>query len=263
MIPKIIHYCWFGGKRKPKLIRDCIKSWKIYLPDYEFFEWNETNCDLSIPFVEEAYKQKKWAFVSDYVRLQKLNEYGGIYMDTDMMVIKPFDSLLTNECFFGAEDIEFISAGIIGAAKKNEFIKECFNIYKTIKINQETDWGQITIPRNITKFFRKKYSYFLPFDKEINIDRVVIYPIDYFYPISYENKKNINNYRSHLSESSFAVHLWNSSWIEYNEFHYFRNGNYLKGIKKSLNNCLKKRTLKVAYLRKIASCIKESLIKKN
>ena len=70
MIPKVIHYCWFGNKKKSKLIRDCILSWKYYLPDYEIIEWNERNSDLSIPFVKEAYKLKKWAFVADYIRLK-------------------------------------------------------------------------------------------------------------------------------------------------------------------------------------------------
>ena len=92
MIPKVVQYCWFGGKKKTKLIKDCIKSWKRYLPDYKIIEWNEKNSDLAHPFVIEAYKLKKWAFVSDYIRLKVLYDFGGIYLDTDMMVLKSFES---------------------------------------------------------------------------------------------------------------------------------------------------------------------------
>ena len=86
MIPKIIHYCWFGGSTKPKLVKDCILSWKIFFPNYEIIEWNEKNSDLNEPFVKAAYNLKKWAFVSDYVRLTKVYEYGGLYLDTDMLI---------------------------------------------------------------------------------------------------------------------------------------------------------------------------------
>lgn len=92
MIPKIIHYCWFGKGKKNRLIKRCIRSWKKRMPDYEIICWNEDNFDYtSVPFVKEAYEQKKWAFVADYVRLYALFHYGGIYLDTDSEVYKSFD----------------------------------------------------------------------------------------------------------------------------------------------------------------------------
>lgn len=263
MIPKVIHYCWFGGKRKQKLIRDCIKSWKLHLPDYEIKEWNEKNSDLTLPFVREAYKLKKWAFVSDFIRLKVLYENGGIYLDTDMMVIKSFDALLFNECFVGAEDIDFISCGIIGSKKNNVFIKECLSRYEFINISQKTDWGQIAIPRIITDVFRKNYNFFLPFDKKIELEGLLIYPSSYFYSLPLENKEDSKNYKDYLNDISFTVHLWNGSWIEYSEFDYLRKGQYLSGLKITLKNILTEHKFNKSYLRKITSCIKESIIKKS
>ena len=102
-IPKIIHYCWFGGKPKPELAQKCIKSWKKFCPDYEIMEWNESNFDVTTAplYVQQAYCLKRWAFVSDYVRLKALVEMGGVYMDTDVEVIKPLDPYLHHEAFAG------------------------------------------------------------------------------------------------------------------------------------------------------------------
>lgn len=263
MIPKIIHYCWYGRKKKPKLIRDCIKSWKLHLPDYEIIEWNEKNSDLTSSFVKEVYKLKKWAFVADFIRLKVLYENGGIYLDTDMMVLKSFDSLLFDECFLGAEDKEFISCGIIGSKKNNLFIRACLLRYEFINVNQKTNWGQVSIPRIITDVFRKNYNFYWSFDKKVEQDGLVIYPCNYFYPFPLENKDDIKNFLNYLSDKSFAVHLWNESWIEYSEFHYLRKGQYLQGLKIAIKNILTQNKLNVPYLRKIASCIKESVIKKN
>ena len=104
MIPKIIHYCWFGGKPKPELAEKCIESWKKFCPDYEIVEWNEGNFNInSNLYVKQAYEAKKYAFVTDYVRLYALYTQGGIYMDTDVMVLKPLDEYLNHEAFSGFE----------------------------------------------------------------------------------------------------------------------------------------------------------------
>ena len=113
MIPKIIHYCWFGGKPFPSAVQKCIDSWKKYLPDYEIREWNETNYDLDkCKFAKEAYDQKKWAFVTDFVRLDVVYQYGGIYFDTDVEVIKSFDDLLNNKAFLGFDDDCMFNTGL-------------------------------------------------------------------------------------------------------------------------------------------------------
>lgn len=257
-IPKVIHYCWFGKTKKSKLINECILSWKKYLPDYQIKEWNEKNSDLSHHFVKEAYKSKKWAFVSDYIRLQKLYEFGGIYLDTDMMALKKIDIFLENDCFFGAEDLNLISAGIIGSIAKNEFIKKCLMYYDSIAfdVNKVTT---ITIPSIVTKIFREVNTYNKSFECIVTLGNVKIYPLEFFYPISFYERHDINNYINYIQPNTYMVHLWSSSWFEYSEFHDIRNREYLKGFKKVRDKIIKERRIEMKYIIKIASCIKQSL----
>ena len=112
MIPRKIHYFWFGGNEKPAKVKKCINSWKKYCPDYELVEWNESNFDVHcMPFVEQAYNAKKYAFVSDVARLIVVYEQGGIYMDTDVEVIKPLDDLLENKAYMSFENNENVNTG--------------------------------------------------------------------------------------------------------------------------------------------------------
>ena len=106
MIPKIIHYCWFGHNHKTKLVRKCIRSWRKYCPDYQIIEWNEDNYDISSSplFVQQAIQEGKWAFASDYVRLRVVYEHGGFYLDTDVELVKSLDELVYNKIYFGLQD---------------------------------------------------------------------------------------------------------------------------------------------------------------
>ena len=110
---KYIHYCWFGDKPLPKLAKKCINSWKKYLPDYEIIKWNEENVNIDeCPFIKEAYRNKKWAFVADYARTKALKEMGGIYFDTDMEIKKDISDLLNNNTFLGLESTGFVAVGV-------------------------------------------------------------------------------------------------------------------------------------------------------
>ena len=131
MIPKVIHYCWFGGNPMPKLAKKCIKSWKKYLPDYEIIEWNESNFDINCcNYVKEAYQEQKFAYVSDYARLKIIYDNGGIYLDIDVEIIKPLDDLLKYDSFFGFENPEFIATGLgFGAVKHNKIVKQMMDEY--------------------------------------------------------------------------------------------------------------------------------------
>lgn len=250
MIPKTIHYCWFGNKQKPKLIKACISSWKKYLTGYEILEWNERNVDLNNPFVREALRLKKWAFVADFVRLKVLYENGGIYLDTDMMVIKKFDDLLLNNCFFGKEDDNFISAGIIGAVKHNEFIKRCLFKYENILINNKTDFNKITMPIIVTQAYKEFLEGRLLEDfKDID---VMIYPVSYFYPFPNKKKYDIKNYKNYIEHLTFAVHLWNASWVEYDEFDYLKNKQYLKAFLKLCKSIFLDNKMSFFYMKKIS-----------
>lgn len=157
MIPKIIHYCWFGGKPKPKMAERCMASWKKYCPDYEIREWSEENYDVSAApaYVQQAYAAKKWAFVTDFVRLDVVYNHGGIYLDTDVELLKNIDLLLDNSAYFGFEDGKRINTGLgFGAEKNTEILRELMDDYKDIPfIKANGDFDLTPCPERNTKIF--------------------------------------------------------------------------------------------------------------
>ena len=119
-IPKVIHYCWFGRNPKPKLFKKCLKSWKKYCPDYKIVEWNEDNFDISSNlYTKQAYENKKWAFVSDYVRIYALYNEGGLYLDTDVKILKDVSNVVDKDMFLGYEDSGYVGTAVIGVKEKN------------------------------------------------------------------------------------------------------------------------------------------------
>ncbi len=181
-IPKIIHYCWFGRGKKSQLILDCMESWKKYLPDYEIIEWNEDNFDIgSNMYVKEAYETKKWAFVSDYVRLYALYKMGGIYLDTDVEVIKSLDAFLNNSAFFGLESNDSVSAGIIGCVPHHPVIQKIIDSYDGRQfIGSDGSMDLSTNVSHITKMFGD--SGFIPDGKLQHVMNVTLYPARFFFP---------------------------------------------------------------------------------
>ncbi|KVV15877.1 glycosyltransferase [Flavobacterium sp. TAB 87] len=250
MIPKTLHYCWFGKQKKSPLINSCIKSWKKLLPDYKIVEWNESNSDLMHPYVKEAYRLKKWAFVSDFVRLKVLYQHGGIYLDTDMMMIKSLDKLLLNDCFFGAEQENLISAGIIACQKNHFFIKACLSYYDKINLEESTNFHEITIPLIITRTHNKHFGNIL-FKNTVQANNVVVYPVTYFYPFPNNKKNDLKNYKNYIEDGTYAVHLWNASWVEYDEFYYLRNRNYFKSLAKIVKTVFFTREFNLYYFKRI------------
>lgn len=262
MIPKIIHYCWFGGNKKSNLINNCIASWKLHLPDYEIMEWNEGNCDLSSAFLQSCMKLKKWAFISDYIRLKKLYEFGGVYLDTDMLVIKNLDLFLNHDCFFGAEDSKYISAGIIGASVNNGFIEKILSRYLVMKGFTDTfDLAKNTIPKIITKtFLSVNNNVETLFTRKIEINNIVVYPFETFYPLPFAKRYEIKKYKEYIYPETYAIHLWNASWVSYSEFQYLRKGAYKKGFLKIIKGDTSQK-LNLKYLKKIVSSLNQSLKK--
>ena len=181
MIPKIIHYCWFGGKEKPQGVIDCIKSWKIYLPDYVIIEWNEDNFDIesSIPYVKEAYENKRWAFVSDYVRLKALYENGGIYFDTDIEVFRSFDNLLESRGFVCFESNDYLCTAVIAFEKGNNVLKEYLDTYeKRVYVKEDGSFDNTTNVHEMTNILSKLGMQ--KNGKSQKIDGIMIYPQYYF-----------------------------------------------------------------------------------
>ena len=215
MIPKVIHYCWFGRGEKSKLMKKCIKSWHKYCPDYEIIEWNEDNFDInSNTFLKQAYECKKWAFVSDYVRLYVLYNYGGIYMDTDVELLKSFDVFLNDNAFIGFERADRLGSGIIGVNKGNEIIKEWLEHYSELAYIND---GKITKEPNVifmTELFKEKGLTLN--NKQQQVAGFKIYPRTYFCPVAVDER-----YRD-FTKDTYAVHHFTSSWRTKEEMKKFK-----------------------------------------
>lgn len=131
MIPKIIHYCWFGDSDLSPALKECIETWKTYMPDYQIMCWDNSNCSFSEnEYVKRAYAEKRWAYVSDYYRLKALSEYGGIYLDTDVRVRKSFDPLLSHKCFVNFIYDCVIGGGVIGTEPHGSFVSALLDLYE-------------------------------------------------------------------------------------------------------------------------------------
>lgn len=209
MIPKVIHYCWFGSNEKPKSVQKYIKNWEKMLPDFEIKEWNESNCNLEneIPYVKEAYKVKKYAFVSDYIRLKKLYEYGGIYFDTDIEVVKSFDECLNGQVVLGLQSLGNISTAFMATEKGNNFFKECLDSYKKRHFVKE-DGTYDTTSINVTMDpFAEKYGLDLYKDEFQKTEHgITMYPIDYF------SAFDIEAWHPVITDNTYTVHNMASSW---------------------------------------------------
>lgn len=217
-IPKIIHLCWFGRGEYPALAVKCINSWKQYLKDYKIMIWNEDTYDVfSSDYTSVAYNARKWAFVSDYVRLDVLSKYGGIYMDTDLEVIKDFSCLLENKRYVSSY-IEggLITAGFIAVEKNHPFINEMLRFYKTYKyINDDGSLNMIMNPLIFTKTAIELYDFNIKADSFEN-DQITIYPLEYFMP--YRKSifgKNIYSHRKYIiTGNTYAIHHDMGSWAK-------------------------------------------------
>lgn len=204
---KYIHYCWFGDKPLPKLAKKCIESWKKYLPDYELKEWNESNSNVEeCPFIKEAYENKKWAFVADYVRTKAMYEYGGIYFDTDMEIIKPIDELLDSENgFLGVEDSHMIACGVWYEPKPKSYLaKRMLEFYKSQEYFEMDNIYKISIPRVISSILTDYDS--SNFETQILKHNEIIYKREYFYPLSYDHQYNI------FTDNTCMIHYYDASW---------------------------------------------------
>lgn len=184
MIPKIVHYCWFGRGAMPELAQRCIESWHKYLPDYEYKLWNEDNFNLHLnSYVEEAYQANKFAFVTDYVRLYALFTEGGIYMDTDVEVLKPFDDLLSLPGFTGYEGSKYLPpvTGIMASEAGNLWVKEQLDSYIDAHfINSDGTLDTKTNTTRISEIMRK--GGFVQDGKKQVYKDMHIFPVDYFCP---------------------------------------------------------------------------------
>lgn len=213
MIPKVIHYCWFGGNPLPPLAEKCIASWKKFLPDYEIKEWNEQNFDVNIiPYTAEAYQAKKYAFVSDYARFWILYHYGGLYFDTDVEVIKPMGCIIAKGAFMGCEQdskpgIELTVAPGLGLAvePRHELYKAILKEYDSFHfLNEDGSNNDKTVVEYVTEILKKHGLRNSPGIQ--NVDGINVYPSEYFCP------RNTVTKRMHITNNTYTIHHYMASW---------------------------------------------------
>lgn len=248
MIPKIIHYCWFGRGPLPELAQKCIASWKKYLPDYEIKEWNEDNFDVNIiPYTAEAYQAKKYAFVSDYARFWILYQYGGIYFDTDVEVIRPMDDIIERGNFMGFEtdpsltnddaSKASVNPGLgMGVAPGLGIIKKMLDFYEGRHFEFIPGGiGQLTIVHIATEVLRKTG---LKQQQGIQqVDDMWIYPAEYFCPI------NLKTGRIHVRPNTRTIHHYAGTWQD-------KHFSFKEWIKKVLPESLLLKVMAVKTKRK-------------
>lgn len=199
IIPKKIHYVWFGNNPFNDLEKHCLDSWKKHLPEYEIIEWNEKNFDVQkYPFTQKAFIEKKWAFLSDFVRLKVLYEHGGIYLDTDMEVLKSLDNFLEHGLFLGMESSDKVNASIVGSKAQHWLLKEVLKEYEN-----QTEY--IAIPIIVTRVLERYLS--IKNSRQTH-DDIVIYPTPFFYPLSFGEKFN----KKMITNETYTIHWWNYSW---------------------------------------------------
>lgn len=246
MIPKKIHYIWFGKGPKNKIFEKCYNSWKKFLPEYEIIEWNEDNFDLnSNEYIKEAYKVKKYAFVSDYVRLKVLYDHGGIYFDTDVEVLKKIPKDILSNGYFAKEIDTLISTGLgFCVPKHSKIIKYMLDDYEKIHfINKDGTYDLTPCPYRNTESLTKR-NYKVTNNNE-DLDGIKVYDRDYF--CGYD----IDNHRFIVSDKTYTVHHYDASWMNSKtrlkrKFKFIisalvgkKNYGYLRKIKKIINKDIK------------------------
>ena len=209
-VPKVIHYCWFGKNPKPQVIQDCIASWKKYCPNYEIKEWNEDNYNINKnTYTQLAYSSKKYAFLTDYVRLDILYTYGGIYMDTDVKLLKTIDDLVEKGNFMSFEKVGRVNTGVGFASEKgNKIVKENKEYYERHSfINKKGEFDP-EICVKITTRILEKHGLDYTQNRIQKIDDMIVYPSEYFSP------KKMGTQKITLTNNTRGIHLYASSWYK-------------------------------------------------
>lgn len=231
MIPKVIHYCWFGRNPLPKSALKCIDSWRKFFPDYVIKEWNENNFDVNaIPYTKEAYEAKKYAFVSDYARFKILYENGGVYFDTDVKVIKPFDEIIERGAFMGREAGAYlkniishyqgeclaVAPGLgLGVNPGHPIYKEFLDLYDNLSFKNQD--GSLNVKTIVSYTSEILVKHGLGDDNKHpqNIDGIWIYPADVFCPMDHTRGCKVT-----ITPNTVSIHLYDASWSDHSSFQY-------------------------------------------
>lgn len=206
-IPKIIHYVWVGGRPLSELAEKCIESWKKYCPDYKIIRWDESNFDMNFnDYVKEAYEEKKWAFVSDVIRLYALVNYGGIYMDTDVEVLKPLDDLLQYEAVSGFESKTNIPTGLMASVKNQSMMTRLLNGYDGLHFKRLD--GSLDLTPNTEKITKECLALGLELNNiEQTVDGFTLLSSEYLCPLDPKTRKLT------ITQNTYTIHHFNGSWM--------------------------------------------------
>lgn len=208
MIPKIIHYCWFGQSEMPELSKKCIESWKKYLPDYQIKMWNEDNFKLDMfPYTREAYESQKFAFVTDVVRLYALYTEGGIYMDTDVEVLQSLDKFLFHVAFSGFEDDKNVSTGIMASEKRGKWVKDNLENYKARHFIKEDGSFDLTTNVSCITSYMLRHGFLQNGKYQDFPNLITIYPKEFFSP------KSGFDGEIYLTSNTYTIHHFSGSWL--------------------------------------------------
>lgn len=207
-IPKIIHFCWFGNNKFPSKVSECIKSWKNVLPEYEIMMWSEANFDVNkIPFCKEAYENKKYAFVSDYVRFYALYKFGGIYLDTDVEILKSFDTFLDNEIFgFINKGNKSVVTWFIGMTRQHEFAGRMLEYYKNRHFVKTDGSLDLTPNTCVGELFYQMYGFSYENKNQCLAKGCMLYSNDYV------GAHNFTTGRVNISTDTYCIHWNEASW---------------------------------------------------
>lgn len=215
MIPKVIHYCWFGGNPLPEDAKKCIESWKKHLPDYQIKEWNEKNFNVTtLKYTQQAYDSKKFAFVTDYVRLYALYTEGGIYMDTDVEVLKPFDRFLHHNAFSGFESDGNVPTGMMAAEKGSIWAKELLDDYNNREFIAKDGTMDMTTNTTVITNYMVSKGLILNNTYQDFPNLATMYPSEYFCP------KDHGTGQIKLTENSYCIHHFAGSWLQHKSLSY-------------------------------------------
>ena len=215
MIPKIIHYCWFGDTKMPDEYIEYIKEWSEKNIGYTIMKWDEKNSPMDLPYLKKAKAHKKWANMSNLVRFYALKEYGGIYLDVDMKIIHSFNELLNDKCFLGFETGTYdspcfwVNNAVIGSVPNHKFIKLCYN--SILEQFDGLEEANESAPRIVTKILREKYK--LIHGGYQKLKDITLYSKEVFYPILYNEMYKLKEWDKYISEKTMAIHTWGRSWF--------------------------------------------------
>lgn len=214
-IPKIIHYVWVGGKEKPYGIKKCMETWSKKLKDYKIIEWNESNFDIdSNSFVKEAYKRGKWAFVSDYIRAYAIHENGGIYLDTDVLVLEELDKFLEHRAFVGFENAKFPFTAVFGAEKGHPFVKDMLKFYdgKDFFFDINDQMAEVNT-KTISDILIKKYKCKINNSFQVLDEDIAVYP---------------DGILCNPSKDSSTIHVFTGTWMEGKKAYFEKLNKFIK-----------------------------------